>query len=161
MSQTSPAPFWRTKPLSDLTPDEWEALCDGCGCCCLIKLEDEDTGERYETRLACRLLDIGACRCMDYERRHALVPDCIHLDAAAAARLDWLPDTCAYRLRAAERPLYWWHPLISGDPQTVHLAGISVRSFARSEVGIAKADFEDFIIQGRQSRRSRSKTRGR
>ncbi|MEL6289853.1 MAG: YcgN family cysteine cluster protein [Pseudomonadota bacterium] len=127
------APFWERKSLEQMTRDEWESLCDGCGKCCLVKLIDDDTDELIHTRVACTLLDIGACRCSNYARRHQRVPDCIRLDPAAITELDWLPETCAYRRVQEGRGLAWWHPLVSGDPSTVHAAGVSVRSFAISE----------------------------
>ena len=121
-------------------------LCDGCGRCCLLKLEDDETGQLHHTRLACRLLDIGSCRCRDYDNRHAKVSDCIRIDAAAVRSLRWLPPTCGYRLVAEGKDLLWWHPLISRDPDTVHVAGISVRGLARSETGVRERDFERYII---------------
>ena len=120
-------PFWRRKTLTQMTTEEWESLCDGCAKCCLIKLEDEDTGQVDYTDIACRLLDLGTCRCTNYPARSRLVPDCIVLTPAKTARFDWLPTTCAYRLIAEGKDLAWWHPLVSGDPETVHRAGISVR----------------------------------
>ncbi len=125
--------FWREKKLQDLTPEEWEALCDGCGRCCLIKLEDEDTAELYFTNVACHLLDLTRCRCRDYAHRAELVPDCLVLTSAPAEVYEQLPDTCAYRLRAEGRPLPDWHPLVSGDPESVHRVGISVRGKTVSE----------------------------
>ena len=121
------APYWRTKTLEEMTRAEWEALCDGCARCCLIKLEDDDTGEIAYTDIACRLLDIGTCRCTRYRKRLRLVPQCVELTPEEVRKLDWLPSTCAYRLVAEGRDLAWWHPLVSGDPETVHKAGISVR----------------------------------
>jgi len=149
---TGPAPFWEAKTLEDLTDAEWESLCDGCGQCCMVKLEDVDTGARIDTRLACRLLDIGACRCTDYANRHAQVPDCVRLTSQTARDLDWLPETCAYRLRAQGKPLYWWHPLRSGDPETVHQAGISVRHIAISEMKAAGRNYADYAVKPRQAR---------
>ena len=119
-------PFWR-KPLEDLTPAEWESLCDGCGRCCLVKLEDEDTGDIHFTDIGCELLEAGTCRCADYPNRASRVPDCVTLTPEAARRLPWLPPTCAYRLRVEGKNLRWWHPLVSGDPETVHAAGVSAR----------------------------------
>lgn len=113
----------------------------------MVSLEDEDTGERFATRLACKLLDIGSCRCSDYANRHAVVTDCVKLDAAAVRRLDWMPETCAYRLVAAGRKLAWWHPLVSGDPDSVHKAGISVRGYARSEKGVKTKDYQRYIVE--------------
>ncbi len=120
-------PYWRTKTLEEMTRAEWEALCDGCARCCLLKLEDEDTGEIAYTDIACRLLDTGTCRCTRYRQRLRLVPECVDLTPEQVRRLGWLPSTCAYRLLAEGRDLAWWHPLVSGDPETVHKAGISVR----------------------------------
>ncbi len=145
-SDTEPA-FWETKSLAELAPEEWEALCDGCAQCCLIKLEDVDTGERHLTRIACRLLDIGRCRCKDYDRRHRIVPGCVPISPETVGAIDWLPATCAYRLRGEGKPLAWWHPLISGDPETVHQAGISIRSWALSESGIDEDAAYRFIIR--------------
>jgi len=146
------ARFWERKTLEELTTDEWEALCDGCGRCCMVKLEDADSGARLDTRLACRLLDIGACRCTDYANRQAHVPDCVRLTPENVRALDWLPDTCAYRLRAEGRPLYWWHPLVSGNPETVHQAGISTRHIAISESKAAGEDYESYALKPRQLR---------
>ena len=120
-------PFWRRKALSEMSQSEWESLCDGCGRCCLNKLEDEDTGRIYYTDIGCRLLDTQACRCRDYENRSAEVEDCVRLTPDNIDALSWLPPTCAYRLVADGRDLYWWHPLVSGDRDSVHAAGISVR----------------------------------
>ena len=125
MTQAAPHAFWRTRALDQLSEDEWESLCDGCGKCCLHKIEDEDTSELLYTRVACRLLDIARCRCTDYGQRFVQVPDCLairqHLD-----KVHWLPETCAYRLRADGEPLPDWHYLICGDRDAVHLAGVSV-----------------------------------
>jgi uncharacterized cysteine cluster protein YcgN (CxxCxxCC family) len=138
-------PFWKTKTLAEMTTEEWESLCDGCGRCCLIKLEDEDTGELAYTRVACELLDIGACRCTDYDNRHERVPGCIRLTTSAVDELDWLPATCAYRLVANGEGLAWWHPLVSNDPTTIHEAGVSVRDFAISEKRVKR--LEKYIVR--------------
>jgi uncharacterized cysteine cluster protein YcgN (CxxCxxCC family) len=124
--------FWE-KPLASLDRGEWEALCDGCGKCCLHKLEDADTGEVQSTNVACRLLDRHSCRCSNYRGRRAFVPDCMRLTADTVERLSWLPTTCAYRLRAEGKPLYDWHYLISGDRESVHHAGMSARGWTVSE----------------------------
>ena len=118
--------FWE-RPLAELSRDEWEALCDGCGKCCLHKVEDALTGEIHPTNVACRLLDRTTCRCSNYRMRRAFVPDCVRLSAGNVERIAWLPSTCAYRLRAEGKPLEDWHPLVSGDPESVHRAGVSVR----------------------------------
>lgn len=126
-------PFWE-KPLAELDRGQWEALCDGCGRCCVHKLEDEVTGELYATNVACRLLDRRNGRCTDYPNRRKLVADCVVLDRDRLGKLDWLPDTCAYRLRAAGEPLPDWHYLISGSRETVHEARQSTRGWTVSEV---------------------------
>ncbi len=138
--------FWRTKTLDELTSEQWEALCDGCAQCCLLKLEDADTGRIGCTSVTCHLLDLDSCRCTRYPQRHELVRDCIEFDAAAVSGLHWLPDTCAYRLRAEGRELPWWHYLVSGDRETVHRAGMSVRGRAISEAHVHPADVEDRIV---------------
>ena len=124
--------FWE-RPLAELNREEWEALCDGCGKCCLHKLEDEETGELHATNVACWLLDRHSGRCSRYRERKALVPDCVRLRPENLAELDWLPSTCAYRLRGEGKPLPEWHPLITGDPDSVHRAGASVRGWTISE----------------------------
>ncbi len=116
-----------------MSHDEWESLCDGCGRCCLHKLEDEDDGKIYYTRAACSLLDLNSCRCKDYDNREQLMPDCIQLSVKQAEYFNWLPSTCAYRLLAEGEPLPNWHPLISGDPDSVIKAGISVTTIAKPE----------------------------
>lgn len=140
--------FWATVPMTDMTEAEWEALCDGCGKCCLNKLEDEDTGEVALTRVACRLLDDSTCRCAQYPIRHQFIPECIVLTPATIPdHLYWLPQTCAYRLVHEGRNLYDWHPLISGDPQSVHDAGVSMQGRTVPEFEIDEDDWEDHIIE--------------
>ncbi|HEU4619618.1 MAG TPA: YcgN family cysteine cluster protein [Gammaproteobacteria bacterium] len=142
----SRARFWESKRLEEMTPEEWEALCDGCAKCCLKKLEDEDTGEVRYTDVACRLLNRATCRCTRYRNRLALVPDCAALTPAAVHRFHWMPRTCAYRLIAEGKPLEPWHPLISGDPETVHRAGMSIRGRAVSELDVPDADLEQRLV---------------
>lgn len=136
--------FWIHKTLAELSEDQWEALCDGCGRCCLHKLQDPETGQVSYTRVACRMLDIQRCRCRDYPRRARLVADCLVLDRAGA-NFDLLPVSCAYRRLHEGLPLEWWHPLVSGDPQTVHRAGISVRGFALPEEAVHPEEIEECL----------------
>ena len=124
--------FWE-RPLASLSRAEWEALCDGCGKCCLHKLEDADTGEVQATNIACTLLDRHSCRCTNYRGRRAYVPDCLRLTAGNVGRFAWLPTTCAYRLRAEGKDLPDWHYLICGDREAVHRAGMSARGWTVSE----------------------------
>lgn len=126
--------FWETTPLERLDRAQWEALCDGCGKCCLHKLEDEDTGTVYPTNVACKLLDRRAGRCTNYRFRHAFVPECVRLSVSNIARTEWLPSTCAYRLRSEGKPLPEWHYLVCGDREAVHMAGQSTRGWTISEV---------------------------
>lgn len=125
--------FWEDTPLEKLDRAQWEALCDGCGKCCLHKLEDEDTGEFHATNVACRLLDRPQGRCSDYKHRHAYVSECVRLNVNNVRGIEWLPTTCAYRLRANDEPLPAWHYLVSGDPEAVHAAGESTRGWTVSE----------------------------
>ncbi len=129
-----------------MSRSEWESLCDGCARCCLVKLEDEDTGDIYLTRLTCRMLTVRTCRCSDYEHRFAKMHDCIEIDPQKARELSWLPATCGYRIVAEGRDLPWWHPLISGTPETVHQAGISVASFAMNEKRVKEENYVRYII---------------
>ena len=130
---TDAEPFWRTKTLGAMSRTEWESLCDGCGRCCLHKLRNEDTDDLVWTEVACRLLDTTTCQCSDYANRKARVPDCVKLTPKKVSTIDWLPPSCAYRLVAEGRDLAWWHPLVSGDPTSVHKAGISVSGRAVAE----------------------------
>jgi uncharacterized cysteine cluster protein YcgN (CxxCxxCC family) len=134
-------PFWQTTPLADMTREQWESLCDGCGRCCLRKLGNEETGEVHYTDVACRLLDPHACRCTDYAQRWDTVPDCIELSTEVLPAMPWMPPTCACRLLAEGKPLAWWHHLVSGSRDTVHQAGISVRGWARPEEGLDLKDY--------------------
>jgi uncharacterized protein len=138
-------PFWQTKTLRQMSKDEWESLCDGCGKCCLHKLEDDETGRIYFTNVACRLLDPYSCRCADYRNRKRLVPDCVVLTPDKLDEIEWLPNTCAYRLVAEGKDLYDWHHLKSGSRETVHSAGISMRRRVVSET-IAGDDLENYIL---------------
>ena len=140
-------PFWEDKALRDMTAEEWEALCDGCGRCCLMKLEDEDTGQIYTSDVHCRLLDGESCRCTDYEHRHDRVPDCIRLTPDNIGTLHWIPRSCAYRRLAEGRGLAWWHPLVSGDPETVVAAGISVRGRTLSESKVDQGEWENHLAE--------------
>jgi uncharacterized cysteine cluster protein YcgN (CxxCxxCC family) len=138
------APFWE-RPLADLNREQWEDLCDGCGKCCLHKLEDEDTGRIYFTSVACRLLNVETAQCKDYRNRRASVPDCLRLTPDIAGELEWLPESCAYRLRAKDLPLPEWHHLISGDREAVHRAGASVAGKVISEDDAGP--IEDHIVR--------------
>jgi uncharacterized protein len=156
-------PFWGKKTLAEMTAAEWESLCDGCGRCCLNKLEDIDTGEIFWTDVACKLLDGESCRCQNYRGRKKLVPDCVKLTAKSVSKLSWLPPTCAYRLIDEGRELYWWHPLVSGDPESVHEAGISVRGRTLSEADFPVAALEDRVVKwpGKVPKRARGLGQGR
>jgi len=138
--------FWRTKPLDDMSSIEWESLCDGCGRCCLHKLEDIDTGLYFYTDIACRLLDSETCRCSNYPQRISLVKDCLLLSPTDSDQYNWLPITCAYRRIAEGKDLDWWHPLISGNKETVHKACISVRGRTVNENTVSADQLEDHII---------------
>ncbi len=140
-------PFWRLKTLAEMTAAEWESLCDGCGRCCLNKLEEEDSGRIYYTSVGCRLFDPETCRCKDYAHRQTWVEDCLQLTPENVPETPWLPPTCAYRLVAEGKDLYWWHPLVSGDAETVHAAGVSVRGrVAASESDVPDERLEDYLV---------------
>jgi uncharacterized cysteine cluster protein YcgN (CxxCxxCC family) len=143
--------FWERFSLDELTKPEWEALCDGCGKCCLIKLEDEDTGTVNYTNVACRLFDSDTCRCGNYPLRKQMVSGCVVLQPENIERnAHWMPTTCAYRLLQEGAPLPDWHPLITGDPDSVHDADISMRDKVLSEFEVEEEDLEDYIIEGLQ-----------
>jgi uncharacterized cysteine cluster protein YcgN (CxxCxxCC family) len=142
-TRTPDRPFWETKTLEEMTTGEWESLCDGCGRCCLVRFEDEDTGEIIPTRIACRLLDTETCACSNYPRRRRYVPDCIKLTPYKIEELTWMPQSCAYRRLHEGRGLASWHPLVSGDRESVHRVGVSVRGKVLSETALE--DVEDAI----------------
>jgi len=146
MSEHAPLPFWQSKTLSEMDEKEWESLCDGCAKCCLLKLEDEETQEVFYTSLVCRYLEQDSCRCSDYQNRHELVPNCVQLKPQQVKEYHWLPSTCAYRLVAENKPLPAWHPLVSGDPNSVHDAGISVAGRVISEQYVHPEEIEQHII---------------
>ncbi|MGJ8585226.1 MAG: YcgN family cysteine cluster protein [Marinosulfonomonas sp.] len=140
--------FWEHVPLKNMAPKEWEALCDGCGKCCLNKLEDPDTGEVALTRVACRLLDDSTCHCSQYDIRKQIVPECIVMTPNNIEKhAYWMPETCAYRLLWEGKPLFDWHPLISGSHDTVHAAGVSVQGWTVPEFEVAEEEWEDHIIE--------------
>ena len=139
-------PWWQSKSLAEMSPQEWESLCDGCGRCCLLKLEDPDNGQIDFTDVACRLLDCQTCRCQDYARRTEKVPDCVVLRPETLDDLAFMPSTCAYKVLADGGELAWWHPLVSGRRESVHEAGISVRGRVVPEARVADADLEDHIV---------------
>lgn len=140
-------PFWREKSLQEMTTAEWESLCDGCGKCCLVKLQDEDTDEVYYTNVACQYLSLQQCRCTSYGNRTELVEACVMLTPDKVEEFFWLPSTCAYRLLAENRDLPAWHPLRSGSALTVHSSGNSVKGKIYSEKVINADDLEDYIIR--------------
>ncbi len=140
--------YWERIPLKDLSPTEWEALCDGCGKCCLHKLEDPDTNEIAFTRIACRLLDNDTCRCAHYSARKKIVHDCVMLTPSNLGEIAyWMPSTCAYRLIWEGRDLPDWHPLVSGRAESVHEAGVSVRGWTMPEFEVPEEDWEDYVIE--------------
>lgn len=146
MESSPAAEFWNSTPLSELSDEQWESLCDGCGKCCLHKLQDEDTDEVFYTRVACRLLDTRSGGCSDYQNRFSRVPDCMNIRALTADQFAWLPDTCAYRLRHDNQPLPDWHPLISGNQHSVHKDNNAIRGRVISEDEVAEVDLEDHVI---------------
>ncbi len=140
-------PFWQSKTLEQMNQEEWESLCDGCGLCCLQKLADaEDADSIYYTRIACKLLDLGTARCSNYPERQKFVPDCIQLKHGDIRSYQWLPQTCAYRMLAEGKPLGPWHPLVCGDENAVHAAGISQLGRMLSETEVAEEEWENHLI---------------
>lgn len=145
---TDDPPFWKTRKLSELSREQWESLCDGCGRCCLNKLEEEGSDKTWFTDVACKLLDHQSCRCKDYGNRLKTVPDCVRLTPEEVRAIPWLPPTCAYVLLAKGKDLYWWHPLISGDADTVHAAGVSVRGrVGACESQVPDEELENWIVR--------------
>jgi len=140
--------FWKKKTLAEMTIEEWEALCDGCGICCMYKIEDEETGEINLTSVACQFLDLDTVTCQLYDSRFSAMPTCIKLTPSKVEHLEWLPDTCAYRLILQGKPLPDWHPLVSGDPGSVHRAGLSVKGRILRESDVNLDDLEDYIVEG-------------
>ncbi len=139
-------PFWKRKALEDMSPDEWESLCDGCGKCCLLKIEYEDTGEICYTNVACKLFDSATCRCVDYEEREEKIPDCAVITAQNIDELFWLPPSCAYRRLREGKDLEWWHPLVSKDESLIHRMGISVQDKVIPEQYVKRRHLERHII---------------
>ena len=139
-------PFWEIKSLTEMNQQEWESLCDGCARCCLIKLEDEDGGDIHYTNIVCDLLDLESCRCTQYQSRLQLVPECVVVTPEVLDQLHWMPSTCAYRLLWEGKPLPEWHPLVSGNADSVHLAGISVRGRVYRQAEINDDELEDHIV---------------
>lgn len=138
--------FWQTKSLSEMSTTEWESLCDGCAKCCLHKLEDEDTGEVFHTDVVCRLLDLNSCQCRDYEDRFTQVPVCFKLTPDNLHHQTWLPASCAYRLLFEGKTLPEWHHLVSGNNQSVHISGNSIKGKAVMEQSVQLDDMEDRIV---------------
>lgn len=138
--------FWKNKSLAEMTSEEWEALCDGCGICCMYKIEDEDTGEIEMTSIACRFLDLENVTCQLYDSRFGAMPTCIKLTPSKVETLDWLPDTCAYRLILQGKPLPDWHPLVSGEADSVHRVGVSVKGKAIHECDVNLDNLEDYVV---------------
>jgi uncharacterized cysteine cluster protein YcgN (CxxCxxCC family) len=141
-------PFWEVRKLEQLSERQWEMICDGCARCCLVKLEDADTGVYCYTRVACRFLDLQTCRCRVYQDRSHHRPECVVLTPAKARAFEWLPDTCAYRRLADGLPLAWWHPLLSSDPEGIFKAGLSVKGKVVSELEVSDRQIHNYLIRG-------------
>lgn len=148
--------FWKTKTLAEMTPKEWESLCDGCARCCLNKYEDDDTGKIHYTDVACKLLNTTSCRCSDYPNRAQKVSDCVRLTPEVMPEMNCLPPTCGYRLVHEGKDLYSWHPLKSGDKNSVHEAGMSVRGRVISEEGLSEEEIEARIVKWPLTKRVRT-----
>lgn len=140
-------PFYETKSLKDMSGEEWESLCDGCGKCCVVVLEEEQTGTLWRTNVGCKLLDLKTVRCSDYANRHTKVPSCVKLSPDNIADLHWMPDTCAYRLLSEGKPLPDWHPLKTGDRDSTRKAGVGVHGTLVSEIEVDDDDLEDHIVE--------------
>ena len=145
--QGAARPFWETKTLAEMSHEEWESLCDGCGRCCMVKLMDDRSGEILHTAVVCRFLDLESCRCNHYPDRHVMEPNCVDVNADNVEKLGFMPASCAYRRIAEGRGLAWWHPLVSGDPETVHAAGVSVAGKVISEEGVHPEDLEYHVVR--------------
>lgn len=139
--------FWQTKTLDQMTSEEWESLCDGCGQCCMIKLEDDDTGEVFRTNVSCQLLELESCRCLDYQNRFEKVPECVSVSLEKVKQFEWMPETCAYRLKYEGKPLFDWHPLITGSSKEMLSLGHSVSSYAISEEYIHPEQLQDHLVE--------------
>lgn len=138
--------FWEKIPLKELSTEQWESICDGCCQCCAHKLQDDETEEICKTNVVCQYLDTQKGQCRVYQHRHEYVPDCIKVTPDNAAALSWMPETCGYRLIAEGKPLPYWHPLESGDSQSVHKSGASIVGKVISEADINEDDFENYIV---------------
>ncbi len=139
--------FWKYKTLAEMSLEEWEALCDGCAICCLYKIEDEESGEVRLTNVACRFLDLETCTCQLYDQRKSAMPTCVKITPSKVRNLNWLPETCAYRLILKGKPLPDWHYLVSGDPNSIHRAGISVMGKVISESSVNMNVLEEYVIE--------------
>ena len=146
MSDNSKLPFWKTKNMAEMSPSEWESLCDNCGKCCCIRLEDEVTGDIYITDVACKLFDPASCKCTDYANRSKKVPDCVTLTKNNVAQLKWMPRTCAYRLVSEGKDLPDYHHLISGSRETIHQVGMSVQDAVTSEIFVSEDEQATRIV---------------
>lgn len=140
-------PFWESKRLSEMTDEEWESLCDGCGRCCLYKFQDEDSDEMFFTNVSCALFDAKTCRCSSYEKRFEAVPECADIRKFTRREYQWLPERCAYRLLFEGKKLKPWHPLVSGDSESVHRVGVSMQGRVISEADANMDNLEGYIVE--------------